>query len=105
MKELSKELVMSQLPKKQQLMVSDGDIEEINKLATNPDYGPEFLQTYMDHLIVLKDNLKNSHTQYISAIKFFSLVESGNNLREAYIKTFPERWEERSRRSDDPMQS
>ena len=102
MKELSKDLVMSQLPKKQQLMVSDEDIGEINKLAKDPDYGPEFLQTYMDHLIVLKDNLKNSHSQYITAIKFFSLVEGGHTLRDAYIKTFPERWQERSRRSDDP---
>jgi hypothetical protein len=102
MKELSKDLVMSQLPKKQQLMVSDEDINEINKLAKDPDYGPEFLQTYMDHLIVLKDNLKNSHSQYITAIKFFSLVEGSHTLRDAYIKTFPERWQERSRRSDDP---
>jgi len=102
MKELSKELVMSQLPKKQQLMVTEEDIGEINKLATDPDYGPEFLQSYMDHLIVLKDNLKNSHSQYISAIKFFSLVEGGHSLRDAYIKTFPGRWEDRTRRSDDP---
>jgi len=102
MKELSKELVMSQLPKRQQLMVNEEDISEINKLAKDPDYGPEFLQTYMDHLIVLKDNIKNDHSQYISAIKFFSLIESGHTLRDAYIKTFPERWQERNKRSDDP---
>lgn len=102
MKEISKELVMSQLPKRQQMLVTDEDIEEINKLAANPDYGPEFLQSYMDHMIVLKDNVKNDHAQYISALKFFSLVESEYSLKDAYIKTFPQRWEDRRRRSDDP---
>lgn len=93
---------MSQLSKRQQMMVSDDDIAEINRLATDPEYGPEFLQMYMDHLSIMKDNVKNNHAQYICAMKFFSLIEGGNNLKNAYIKTFPERWEDRQRNCEDP---
>lgn len=102
MKAVSKELVISQLPKKHQMLVTENEIQEINHLANDPDYGPEFIQSYMDHLIVLHDNVKNSHRQYLNAVKFFSLVEAGHTLKDAYIKTFPDRYEERKRRSPDP---
>lgn len=95
MKELNLATVHSQLPSNQRGLVDEGVLEEINKLAENPDYGPEFLQAYLEHMKVLADAPKNNHTQYLNAMKFFSLVESGNSLTDAYIKVFPERYEQR----------
>lgn len=97
MNELSLEVVQSQLSKQQQLLVDEGVVEEINKLAQDPDYGPEFLESYLDHLQVLADAPKNTHKQYVNAVKFFSLVEAGNSLTDAFIKVFPERYEQRMR--------
>jgi hypothetical protein len=96
--ELSTEIVQSQLSSKQQLLVNDETMEEINHLVKDPDYGPEFLECYMDHLNVLQDSPKHNHTQYLQAVKFYSLVEAGNSLINAYIKVFPDRFEARKAR-------
>ncbi len=97
MKELTLTTVKSQLSKQQQLLVDESTVDEINKLAADPDYGPEFLEAYLDHLQILADAPKNTHQQYLNAVKFFSLVEAGNSLTDAYVKVFPERFEQRAR--------
>jgi len=95
--EISLDLVQTMLPKSHQGQVDDTMLEEIKKLAENPDYGPDFLQAYWDCLNVLAENPKNSHTQYLNALKFFSLIEAGHSLTDAYIKTFPDRYEARAK--------
>jgi len=93
--ELSLDLVHSQMSKQQSLSVDAGTVEEINKLVDDPEYGEEFLESYVDHLNVLKDNPKYTHDKYLKALKFFTLIEADNSLTDAYIKTFPERYEAR----------
>ena len=100
--ELTLDLVQSQLKPRQKLLVSAETVEEIQKLATNPDYGPEFLDCYIDHLNVLKENPRRNHDSYLQAVKFFSLVEAGNSLVDAYIKVFPDRFADRNRNKDVP---
>ena len=95
--ELTLDLIQSQLKPKQKLTIGQSTLDEIQKLADDPDYGPEFLDTYLDHLNVLKENPKRNHANYLEAVKFFSLVEAGNNLTDAYIKTFPHRFKQRTR--------
>jgi len=99
--DVSVELVTSQLRPRQQLLITEETIEEIQKLAEDPDYGEEFLDCYVDHLNVLKDNPKRNHDNYLEAVKFFSLVEGGNSLTDAYIKVFPHRFSKRTRGSGD----
>jgi hypothetical protein len=98
--DLTLDLIQSQLKPRQKLLVGEETIAEIQKLAEDPDYGPEFLDCYLDHLIILKENPSRNHNQYLHAMKFYSLVESGNSLTDAYIKTFPERWADRQRNRD-----
>jgi len=93
--QLSLSSIQSQLTKVQKLTVGEETVAEINKLASDPDYGPEFLESYLDHLKVLADAPRNNHTQYLNAMKFFSLVEAENTLTDAYIKVFPERFDKR----------
>lgn len=102
MREVSKELVMSQVPKNKKFLVTEKEIEEINKLSQDPNYGQEFIESYMDHLVLMKNNVKNNHQQYLSAVKFFTLVQGGNTLKNAYILTFPDRWEQRQKNASDP---
>ncbi|MEE8598067.1 MAG: hypothetical protein V3S69_00845 [Dehalococcoidales bacterium] len=93
MKELTLVTVQSQLTKQQKLMVNEETLADINKLARDDSYGEEFLESYLDHLNVLAEAPRNTHAQYLNAVKFFSLVEAGNSLTDAYIKVFPERFE------------
>lgn len=95
MNELSLDVVQSQVGSKHRLLVDQDTVDEINRLAEDPDYGPEFLQSYLDCLSVMADAPKNNHTQYLNAMKFFSLVEAGNTLKDAYIKVFPDRYDAR----------
>lgn len=95
--ELTLDLVQSQLRPNQRLTISEETVQEIQKLAENPDYGEEFLSCYLDHLNIYKEGSKWSHTQYLNAIKFFSLVEAGNSLTDAYIKVFPDRYQDRKK--------
>lgn len=95
--ELTLELVKSQLVPQHRLLVDENTVDEINKLANDPDYGEEFLESYLTHLNVLREHVKANHKQYVYAVKFFTLVESGNTLVDAYIKVFPERYKERNR--------
>jgi len=94
-KELTLDLVQSQMRPSQRLTVSEDTVDEIQKLAEDPDYGQEFLDNYLDHLNIFKEAAGRSHSQYLYAIKFFSLVEAGNSLTDAYIKVFPQRYEDR----------
>jgi hypothetical protein len=102
MNELSLEVVQSQLPNAKKLMVDQGVLDDLNKLSNDIDYGPEFLESYLSHLKVLADAPRANHTQYLNAMKFFSLVEAGNTLTDAYIKVFPERYEQAKRSYPDP---
>lgn len=96
-KELTLDLIQSQLKPQQRLTVSEETIAEIQHLSEDPDYGEEFLDCYLDHLNIYKENPRRSHSQYLSAVKFFSLVEAGNSLTDAYIKLFPGRYADRKR--------
>lgn len=95
--DLTLSMVQTQVGKQQSLLITDDTIAEINKLAKDPDYGDEFVQTYIDHLNVMKENARYTHPRYLHAIKFFSLIEGGNSLTNAYIKTFPDRFAQRTK--------
>jgi len=99
--ELTLATIQSQLTKSQKLLVDEGTLKEINKLALDPEYGDEFLQSYLEHLNVLAEAPRNNHVQYLHAMKFFSLVEAENTLTDAYIKVFPERFARREKGNPD----
>lgn len=94
--ELTLELIHSQMKPNQRQTVDENTLKEIHKLAEDPDYGEEFLHTYLDHLNIFKELPGRSHTQFLSAIKFFSLIEADHSLVDAYIKVFPERFTQRN---------
>jgi hypothetical protein len=92
---LDLEVLQSQLTNRQKNMVNQGTVDELNKLANDPEYGEQFLDVYRDHLNILSSNNKFTSNAYMSAVKFFSLIEAGNNITESYIKVFPERLKRR----------
>jgi len=91
-------VLQSQLLPNQRHMITEGTVRELKKFAKDPDYGEEFLETYKDHLNILSSNPKYTSTGYLSAVKFFTLLEAGNNITDSYIKVFPERLKRRTDR-------
>ena len=95
MSELSLAVVHSQLSKSQKNVVTQEVLDELNHIAQDPQYGEEFLDVYLEHMAVLENNPTATHQRYINAVKFFTLVESGESLTDAYVKVFPERLDQR----------
>ena len=88
---LNIEVLQAQLAPNQRHMITAETVEELQKFSDDPDYGEEFLACYGDHLNILGDNPKYTSVGYMSAVKFFSLIEQGNKITNAYTKVFPER--------------
>lgn len=97
--EVSVTSVKSQIGKLHEHLITEQALEDVKRLVDDPDYGEEFIQSYLDHLNILRDFHTQDHNHYVNALKFFTLVEAGNNLTNAYCKVFPERLEERERKN------
>jgi len=93
--EVNLDLVQAQLGKKKQHLVTDETVSELNKLIADPDYGEEFLDSYMSYFNIMEKNNKWSMDNYMNAMKFFTLLEVGDSQVSAYAKVFPTRLQAR----------
>lgn len=82
---------MEALPVKYQTNVQEGTLEKINEILKEP----EMLQTYRDNFISYTHILQNGKYKledYTNAIKYCSYKMAGLSNKDAYIKTFPDRY-------------
>lgn len=98
---LDLQVLQAQVPASQRNNITEDTVNELERLANDPDYGEEFLDTYRDHLNILSTNPKFTSTMYMAAVKFFSLMEAGNSITDAYIIVFPERYKRRTDRGQE----
>ena len=70
-------------------------VDEVNHLAEDPDYGQEFKDAFTTHTTILSGKESFSLSQYINAVKFYSLTAAGLSFVRAYVKVFPERLQAR----------
>ena len=94
------ELMQEQLGKKKGHLITQDTVNELNKLADDPDYGEEFLDSYSQYFNVTEKNNSWSTPKYMNALKFFTLLESGHNQVDAYAKVFPDRLQARIDRGE-----
>lgn len=78
-------------PSKEVKYLTQDTVDEIKALVKDPEYGEEFLSSYIDYFNISQTSNRWSGKVYMSAMKFFVLVEGGHSLVSAYAKTFPER--------------
>jgi hypothetical protein len=80
------------MPKQMTASVSQELVDEVNALITNP----ELCQNYRDNLLsytsVMQDG-KFKMSQYIDAVRYVSFKLLGSTNLLAYIKTFPDRYQ------------
>jgi hypothetical protein len=99
---MSLELAVLQdsLGKKKGNLISQETVDELNKLAEDPEYGEEFIDAYRQYFNILEKNSNWSTPKYMNAMKFFILVEAEHSAVDAYVKVFPERLEARHKRGE-----
>jgi len=95
MSKLSLEAMQANLPKTYRKNITQGIVDEINMLSSDPDYGQEFKEAFTTHTTILAGKESFSLSHYISAVKFYSLTAAGLPLVQAYIKVFPDRLQTR----------
>lgn len=101
---LELEVLQDQLGKKKGALVSQETIDEINKLAEDPDYGESFVEQYVSYFNVIEKNNVWSTPKYMNALKFFCLIEADHSAVDAYVKVFPERLKARHKRGESKTQ-
>lgn len=82
---------MEALPVKYQTNIQEDTLEKINEILNEP----EMLQTYRDNFISYTHILQNGKYKledYTNAIKYCSYKMAGLSNKDAYIKTFPDRY-------------
>ena len=94
-KTLTLEAMKEQVPKNYQGSLTQGLVDEVNKLVEDPDYGEEFRNAYLTHTTILSGKESFSLKTYANAVKFYSLTAAGLPAVRAYIKVFPERLQAR----------
>ena len=94
------EVLQEQLGKKKSHLISEDTVDELNKLVDDPDYGEEFLDSYVSYFNVMEKSSQWTTPKYMNAMKFFTLLEMGSSAVDAYVKVFPGRLESRQARGE-----
>jgi hypothetical protein len=89
--ELKLEVVREMLSDRKKKKLTQGILDDINKLVKDPNYGEELAENYVNFIGILREKHRFSMEQYKKAIMFYTLVESGIALIHAYIQVFPDR--------------
>ncbi|TFZ81476.1 hypothetical protein [Candidatus Macondimonas diazotrophica] len=95
MNELTLPIVKKHLNSVQAKYLKQEHVDTLNKIAKDPEYGEEFVHIYIENMEAISSSSRFKQEHYINAVKFYTLLESGYNLTQSYMKVFPDRAERR----------
>lgn len=88
---ITRDDIETALPKN--MRVSDSFINTINKTATDPLFAKELRDNFIGFSNIVKQiPFRVKATDYYNAVKFTTYLLSGCSSKDAYIKTFPDRY-------------
>lgn len=90
---LSAEQFKAALPEKLKKSVNRELMANINEALTDPGYAQELRDNFLTYASVLRDG-RYKLTDYLNAVKYVSHKLMGSTNVDAYIKTFPDRYQE-----------
>ena len=99
---LTLETLKGAMPKRQKRNITKSLVDKINNLVTDPEARNVFREGILGYASVLTDpNIKM--TTFLDAVKYVSYKQMGSSNQEAWIKTFPDRYQRvlRDGKSDD----
>jgi hypothetical protein len=89
---LTRESLKGAMPKNRRHLVTKSLVKEMNLLVSDPESRIVFRDNIMGYCSILQDP-KVKMTDYIQGIKYVSYQSMGSTNQEAWIKTFPHRYE------------
>lgn len=91
--EFTPELVRSYLPNNLKSFVSDDLIKKLNSLAAEPEAEQEIRNNFISYTSVLTEG-RFKLDDYLNAVTYVTYKLRGYNNREAWKRTFPDKWNE-----------
>lgn len=89
---LTVDTLKATMPKRMKQNITQSLVDKLNKLVTDPDERVYFRENLLSYTHVLQDpNVKLE--SYIHAVRYVSYKLMGMNNQEAWIKTFPDRYQ------------
>jgi len=89
---LTVDALKATMPKRMRANITEGLVHKLNKLVTDPDERVYFRENLLSYTHVLQDpNVKLE--SYIHAVRYVSYKLMGMTNQEAWIKTFPDRYQ------------
>lgn len=89
---LTVDVLKATMPKRMRGNISQSLVDKLNKLVTDPDERIHFRENLLSYTHVLQDpNVKLE--AYIHAVRYVSYKLMGMTNQEAWIKTFPDRYQ------------
>ena len=89
---LTVETLKATMPKRMRANITQPLVDKLNKLVTDPDERVHFRENLLSYTHVLQDpNVKLE--AYIHAVRYVSYKLMGMTNQEAWIKTFPDRYQ------------
>jgi len=89
---LTKEALKAVMPKRQKHNITDSLVDELNALVTDPEERRAFRENLVSYASVLEDpNVKLP--DYVYAVRYVSYQLMGMTNQQAWIRTFPERYQ------------
>lgn len=89
---LSIDILKKALPSKYKNKVNDELLNQINQTLSDPDLYDTYKDNFISYLDVLNDG-KYKIQDYMNAVKYCTHKLMGNTNTDAYIKTFPQRYQ------------
>lgn len=89
----TKEMVQSYLPRGIRANVTDGLVKRLNALTTEPELEKEIKDNFLSFTSVLQEG-KFKLEDYLNAVAYVTFKLRGYNNREAWKRTFPDKWQE-----------
>lgn len=91
-KQLSIEQFQKVMPKDLRMRVNQDLVDSINSLMTDPLLAETYRDNLLSYVNVMQDG-KFKIEQYIDAVRYVTFKLSGDSNLQAYIKTFPDRYQ------------
>lgn len=90
--ELTVEQLKAVMPARQKQNITQSFVDNLNKLVDEPEFREHFRDNILGYVEVLQDS-STSLSGYIRAVKYVSYKLMGFTNQEAWLRTFPERYQ------------
>jgi len=91
MEQISKDTLLELMPKKLKSFITDEVVDNINNISSDPDFAKFYRENLITYTTCIKEGVF-SVSDYVSAIKYITYKVLGDTNKDAYIKTFPDRF-------------